>query len=274
MKTEGLEVISGIKNGDIINTPKETGDPADQDPLDSANDTNLTDGPEPRAVSSLNIHQRINAVMAEVDYIKKDKKISMGSGGFSVTGHDAITGLIHPMLVKHGINVIPTFQEMTQEGNRTHLKMGFDWTNIDDPKDLVHQDWQGYGIDTSDKGPGKAASYIQRMATLKFLHIETGDKTLEEHDTQFKKDKVLTHSASVQKKLDNQDIPLPDGSQISDGSTIDASLQLMVRKAFSKRRIGTAEQKILLDDFMVDKIEEVLNSDYEKMIEAIANYSG
>jgi len=255
-------------------TNKDTGGPADQAPLDSANDTNLIDGPEPRAVSSLNIHQRINAVMAEVDYIKKDKKISMGSGGFSVTGHDAITGLIHPMLVKHGINIIPTFKEMTQEGNRTHLKMGFDWTNIDDPKDLVHQDWQGYGIDTSDKGPGKAASYIQRMATLKFLHIETGEKTLEEHDMQFKKEPVIPHSPAVKKLTNNQDIPFPDGSQISDGSTIDASMQLTIRKMFVGKKMGTDHQKLLLDDFKVDKIEEVLNSDYEKVIEAIANYSG
>jgi len=78
----------------------------------------------------------------------------------------------------------------------------------------------------------------------------------------------------IKEKNKNQDIPFPDGSQLSDGSKIDASLQLMVRKAFSKRRMGTAEQKILLDELMVDKIEEVLNSDYEKVIEAIANYSG
>ena len=47
-----------------------------------------------------NIHQRINRIMKEVDYVKKDKEIQFGNrAGYSVTGHDAVTKLIHPKLV-------------------------------------------------------------------------------------------------------------------------------------------------------------------------------
>jgi hypothetical protein len=138
-----------------------------------------------------NIHQRLNSAMAEVNYIKKDKKITMGGGGFKVTGHDAVTKLIHPLLVKHGISLIPSVEDMTQEGNRTVVKMNFDWVNIDDPMDFFQNKCYAYGIDNQDKGPGKAISYAQRYIVLKTLHLETGEKDIEEHDTDFKETKEV-----------------------------------------------------------------------------------
>ncbi len=133
----------------------------------------------------LNIHQRLNAVMADVNYIKKDKKIEIGKGSYSVTGHDAVTKLIHPLLVKHKISLIPTVVEMTQEGNRTRVLMSFDWINIDDPKDLFTNQCVSYGMCNQDKGPGKAISYAQRFITLKTLHLETGERDIEEDDVDF-----------------------------------------------------------------------------------------
>jgi len=132
-----------------------------------------------------NIHQRLNSVMAEVSYIKKDKKIDMGKGGFRVTGHDNVTKLIHPLLVKHGISLIPSVEDMTQEGNRTRARMSFDWVNIDEPEDKFTNECVAYGIDSQDKGPGKAISYAQRYIVLKTLHIETGEKDVEESNDDF-----------------------------------------------------------------------------------------
>jgi len=144
----------------------------------------------------LNIHQRLNAVMSDVNYIKKDKKIEIGKGSYSVTGHDAVTKLIHPLLVEHGINLIPSVVEMSQEGNRTRVLMHFKWVNIDDPKDFFSNNIATYGVDNQDKGPGKAISYAQRFITLKTLHLETGERDVEEFDVDFEKEEkepTLSH---------------------------------------------------------------------------------
>ena len=103
----------------------------------------------------LNIHQRLNAIMGDVDYIKKNKSIKIGGGGYSVVGHDSVTALIHPLLFKHGVTLIPSVKEVLQEGNRTSVKMEFSWINIDDPKDCIINFCAGYGIDQQDKGIGK-----------------------------------------------------------------------------------------------------------------------
>jgi hypothetical protein len=231
--------------------------------------------------TKLNIHQRINKVMGEIDYIKKNKSISLKGGTFTVTGHDAVTALVHPLLVKYGINIIPTFEGMysemiivkkydkEMEQHRVRVDASFRWVNIDDPKDFIRQEWSSYGCDSTDKGPGMAISYIQRYVVLKTLHLETGDKDLEENEPQ-----VIEHSDAVKKLTAQQDIPLPDGTQISDGRTIDGSLVQKIINAFIDRKMGTSQQKVILDAFKVDNIKQILNSDYEKVMAEINSYSG
>ena len=146
----------------------------------------------------LNIDQRVNRIMGEIDYIKKDKKISFGKGGgYTSTSHDAVTKLIHPLLVKYGINIIPTTKQILQEGNRTRVDLEFRWVNIDNPDDFFVTQASGYGIDHQDKGIGKGWSVAQRYTVLKTLHLETGDKDIEDDDIDHVKD---TEEENLRKK--------------------------------------------------------------------------
>ena len=47
-----------------------------------------------------NIAQRINAAMADVDYIQKEKKNGMN---YSIGSHAAVTAKVRPILQKHGV---------------------------------------------------------------------------------------------------------------------------------------------------------------------------
>lgn len=149
--------------------------------------------------SSYNIHQRINRIMADLDYVKKDKTIKDKSGKkmYSVTGHDNVTAMIHPLLVKHGVNIVPSMPEIKQEGNRTLVKVVFWVVNIDNPEDGFTQDWYAYGIDHSDKGIGKGSSYAQRMFILKMFHLETGDKDVEDDDIEHIPETVIDKTATI-----------------------------------------------------------------------------
>ena len=169
----------------------------------------------------LNIHQRLNAIMGDVDYIKKNKSIKIGGGGYSVVGHDSVTALIHPLLVRYGVTLIPSVKEVLQEGNRTSVKMEFSWINIDDPKDCIINFCAGYGIDQQDKGIGKAISYAQKNIILKTLHIETGERDIEEDDIDFSNESIipsLTLSEADQVELKefvlDKGIPITDAVEI------------------------------------------------------------
>jgi len=123
-------------------------------------------------VSKGNILQRIHAVMKEVTYIQKDSKAGMK---YSVVSHDKVTAKIRSALIKHGIVTWMGEFNMKQEGNRTQLTCKVYFANIDDKHDAIVVDSAGYGIDTQDKGPGKAISYAFKYALLKTFCLETGD---------------------------------------------------------------------------------------------------
>lgn len=124
-------------------------------------------------VESKNIYQRVIAIMSEIDYIQKsDKKVN---NQYRFVSHDQVTSAIHPLLVKHGVAVVPSIISTKQDGNRTEVSLQVKFINVDKPDDFFESIHLGYGIDTGDKGPGKAVSYAFKYAILKTFVLETGD---------------------------------------------------------------------------------------------------
>ena len=122
---------------------------------------------------SLNIYQRINAVMKTVAYIEKgEKKVN---GQYRFVSHDQVTGMLHKPLAENGIVMVPTVTGHEINGNRTEMKVSVRFVNMDEPTDFVEVSYIGYGIDAGDKGPGKAISYATKYALLKMFCLETGD---------------------------------------------------------------------------------------------------
>jgi hypothetical protein len=120
-----------------------------------------------------NIAQRLNAVMAEVDYVQKQPK--KDGLQYSYVSHDAVTKLVRPILQAHGIVYYPKDLEVRQNGNRTEALFTVRFENIDNRADYIDVATFGYGVDGQDKGPGKAMSYGVKYALLKALGLETGD---------------------------------------------------------------------------------------------------
>lgn len=119
-----------------------------------------------------NIYQRIHAVMEVVSYIQKEQKQGMQ---YPIVSHDAVTALLRPKMVEQGIVYHPTHLEYQQEGNRTQVSLTVRFASVDDPQDYVDVPSLGFGIDSQDKGPGKAVSYAVKYALLKTFGLETGD---------------------------------------------------------------------------------------------------
>ncbi len=122
--------------------------------------------------SKLNIAQRINAAMLEVDYVQKEKKQGMN---YSIVSHDAVTAKVRPILQAHGVVYYPRNMVVQQNGNRTEAMFDVRFENVDDRTDHIDVATFGYGVDPQDKGPGKAMSYGVKYALLKVLGLETGD---------------------------------------------------------------------------------------------------
>lgn len=119
-----------------------------------------------------NVHQRLADAMRAVSYIQKERKKGMQ---YTITSHDAVTAKVRPALLDAGIVYYPVRCDHTHNGNRAECTMTVRFVNVDKPEDFFDVPTFGYGIDTQDKGPGKAMSYAVKYALLKALGLETGD---------------------------------------------------------------------------------------------------
>lgn len=134
-----------------------------------------------------NIYQRINAVMCEVGYLKKDQQIVGGGANYKAVTRDSVVKALRDNIVHHGI-VVETSQisgewTVLRDVNATPapIKMGLykgfyqvSFVNIDDPKDRAIIQVEAHATDNGDKAPGKAMTYGEKTALLKQFLMETG----------------------------------------------------------------------------------------------------
>lgn len=138
-------------------------------------------------MSDLNIYQRINAVMKEVDYVKKDRAVSGGGANYKAVTHDQAVSVIRASLVKHGIVIEPKqregeFVQMRDLNLPVPVKMGLysgfydvHFVNMDKPEDRTVVSVEAHANDNGDKAPGKAMTYAVKTAILKQFTLETGE---------------------------------------------------------------------------------------------------
>jgi hypothetical protein len=140
----------------------------------------------------LNILQRVNAVQKEVAYIQKDRSVSTGGGSYKAVSHDAVTALLRPHLIKHGIVYTTTLADechfdTKEEGSKQRLfraTFTICFASIDKPEDRIFVTLPAHALDNGDKAPGKAISYATKYALLKVFALETG----EDEESRYKSD--------------------------------------------------------------------------------------
>lgn len=135
----------------------------------------------------LNIYQRIHTSMTECGFLEKDKTHEIKKDGkmlgkFQYISHDDVVAAARKPFLKHGIVIVPTVLSRIQNGNRVELNVQVSFVNIDNPDDKIVSEVVGYGVDGSDKGPGKAMSYAVKYALLKLMMLNSADD-IEADDT-------------------------------------------------------------------------------------------
>lgn len=152
-------------------------------------------------METLNIYQRINAVMKDVQYVQKDSQVTGGGANYKAVTHDQLVSVIRSSLVKHGIvlEVKQTKGEflVMRDVNATPqpIKMGLysgwydvQFVNMDNPEERTIITVEAHAADNGDKAPGKALTYAVKSAIIKQFVLETGENDEsreEERDTDY-----------------------------------------------------------------------------------------
>lgn len=143
-------------------------------------------------VKTLNLFQRINLVMKQVDTVNKGTTVDMGNNrSYSAVSHDDVTALLHKPITEAGLAAVPsmdsaeveaTIKEKTYNGNTNKsteylvkVWASVTFVNIDNPEEKFTTKCYAYALDSGDKATGKAYSMAVKYCYLKTFMLESAD---------------------------------------------------------------------------------------------------
>lgn len=155
----------------------------------------------------MNIYQRMAAVTAELKAIEKDLTVqTTKTSSYKAVSERAILDAVKPLEEKYGIYSYPVCREVLEsnliqnetvyedaKGNKTitpktsymtRIKTVYRFVNIDKPEDFIETTTFAEGIDTQDKGSGKAMTYADKYALMKSYKMSTGEDVDEGTDAE------------------------------------------------------------------------------------------
>ena len=136
-----------------------------------------------------NLYEKIQAVSNEVRNVTKDMVVGTGNYSYKAVSDIDVTLAVKDAEHKHRLISIPIKQELinseiiriqkkNNEEGLTYvdtIKMTVKIIDLDDTTQFVEVESFGKGIDSGDKGFGKASTYARKYALLNAYKIATGE---------------------------------------------------------------------------------------------------
>lgn len=126
----------------------------------------------------MNIYQKLIEVRKAVPYLKKDNK----GHQFQFVSSSQTLGNVRAKMDEMGLLLVPSVLDnkvsdhTTKNGGHeyfTEINVKFTWINAETPEETVECMWLGQGLDSGEKGVGKALTYAEKYFLLKFFNIAT-----------------------------------------------------------------------------------------------------
>jgi len=123
----------------------------------------------------MNIYEKINAIMENVESLQKDGKVAFGTTKYNFLSEAKTTAEMRKQLVKYKLVILPIGVEEKKEGSITQGKYTYKVVNAENPEEFIILESGGQGHDSADKGSGKASSYAYKYLMWRTFAIPSND---------------------------------------------------------------------------------------------------
>lgn len=69
----------------------------------------------------MNLHEKLLAIMSEIEYLKKDSNVSYGQTKYKAMSEEKVTKTVREKFIKHKIVMYPVEQTWERVGNVSHV---------------------------------------------------------------------------------------------------------------------------------------------------------
>lgn len=185
--------------------------------------------------------------MKDVEYLSKDDNIAFGKTRYKAISEEKVTSTVRESLLKNGLIILPVEQEHFRVETLSTVNTKYKIVDIDTGQHEILVS-SGTGVDTQDKGVGKAMTYAYKYMLLRTFAIPTGEDP----------DKVS--SAELDHKQ-QKSTPSKAGISQSKIKTLEALLQQLDNPEGYRKQILSYNK--------VDKLEDLTDYQYGKALESI-----
>lgn len=139
-------------------------------------------------IKAMNLWEKLAAISSEIQNIQKDDTVGAGNSSYKAVSIEKVVKIVADRMNAYGVVVYPISQEYTRQDERitnkynqevinrvSDVNVSYEVVNIHKPEEKVHTVASGTGVDTQDKGVGKAQTYAYKNMLLKLFAIPTGD---------------------------------------------------------------------------------------------------
>lgn len=140
-------------------------------------------------MSEMNIFQRMSAVTKDLETVAKNLSVDTGYGkSYKAVSERDIIDAVKPVEIKYGVYSYPFKRDLLESqllesenknGKRTQfytrIETTYRFVNVDKPEEYIDITSFSVGLDSGDKGDGKAMTYGDKYALMKAYKISTGD---------------------------------------------------------------------------------------------------
>lgn len=190
-------------------------------------------------MEKLNIYQKMLAISNELEAVNKSFMVEVSKGrGYKAVSEADILSAVKPLEEKYGIysypqsrTIIESKNQSVVDGEKTKLiyferiETTYVFVNVENPTETISMVSYGDGIDSGDKGVGKAMTYADKYALMKAYKIITGEdpdkeasKSYQEkkepkEETKFATEKQLelVHNLMVEKHIPRELVKMQCG---------------------------------------------------------------
>jgi hypothetical protein len=218
----------------------------------------------------MNIYEKISEVMKDIEYLSKDDSIEYKSTKYRAISEEKVTSEVRKSLVKHGIVIIPIEQvhsnkELIRTDSSVNMLSTVDTKyriqNIEDVNDFVIAVSGGTGVDTQDKGVGKAMTYSYKYLLLRTFAIPTGEDP----------DKISSKKTDGKIAKEKQEQAEKQAKELAE-KVIDSKKIDVLKKTIEKYKVDDDSLFNIIQKYGYNIIEEIKNKDYVKIGNALSEH--
>jgi hypothetical protein len=174
----------------------------------------------------------MSTITTELQTVAKNLTVqTTKTSSYKAVSERDILDAVKPLEAKHGVYSYPVSREVlesnllesesTYNGTTTkkttfmtRIKTVYRFVNVDDPKEFIETVTFAEGIDSQDKGSGKAMTYADKYALMKAYKISTGDDPDQNASVDTKYTRVATPRERLIAKLNEKGIDINEYARV------------------------------------------------------------